>query len=177
MASTGTVSKLESGVFRIAVRNGRVLLPDKEYDVHHVYVVGAKGANISFKDGRITADFECDKTPIPEYQDEVLSIFCSDHPAVSRNYVEELESGAGQLKGFTKPLSMRITEELEYFITITVNEKHVYKASELALKASGESIVVNMVSYPMKIVWIYVPEARIELVEKEGFVEIKISGA
>jgi len=177
MASTGTVSKLESGVFRIAVRNGRVLLPDKEYDVHHVYVVGARGVNISFKDGKITADFECDKTPIPEYQDEVLSIFCGDHPAVSRNYVEELESGAGLLRGFTKPLSMRITEELEYFITITVNEKHVYKASEIALKASGDNIVVNMVSYPMKIAWIYVPEARIELVEKEGFVEIKISSA
>jgi len=175
MTNSSILPKLESGVFKIVVRNDKVYVQDREYDTQHTYLVGFKKISLAIQEGRVNGEIECDREPTIEFQDEVLSIFCSDHPAVSKSYAEELEASSTMLRGFTKPLSMRISEEVEYFIT--VNDKYTYCAFNIALNIVGEDTVVNMVTYPLKILWIYLPKAYVELLKKGEVVEVLIKKA
>ncbi len=173
MTNPSVLRKLESGFYKVVINNDKVYVPEREYNAHHVFLVGFSKAEINLYGSKVRGEIDYGFIPMIDFSDEVLSITSSKQPRIIHKYEEKLKIKDNMLKGESKPLSIRISEETEYIVS--VNEKHVYKGDNIEVKFTGFNSVLNMLIYPLRIIWIYVPHGYINLSRGKNTVKIEVN--
>ncbi len=173
MTNPSVLRKLESGVFKIVVNNDKIHVPGREYNVHHLYVVGFHRANLKLYGSRVKGEIEYSGEPRINYDGDLLSVGFGREPKVVYMYDEELEITSDRVNGISTPLNLRIYEDGGH--TVIVNEKHSFKGNEVHVNVVGSNSILNLLIYPMKIMWIYMPKASISIEKRDDVVMIMCS--
>jgi len=155
------LKRLESKIFKVMFKNDKITLLDRDYMVQHVYAHGFKRARITLDSIKISGELEYEHEPSTEIAEDVLVISYSNPPIIKHDYVENITVGDNALQGISEPLSVKIDYENKYHVLI--NDKYSFKNETVELTVNNSEAVVNILIYPVRIIWLYVSRGSIKL--------------
>jgi len=161
VSKPGILKKLESKIFKVLIKNDRVNLLDRDYTIQHVYAHGFTRARITLDSIKINGELEYDHEPSTEIIDDVLVISYSNPPLIKHDYIENITISDNTLQGSSEPLSVKIDYENKYHVLI--NNKYSFKNEAVELTINNSEAVVNILIYPVRIIWLYVGKGSINL--------------
>jgi len=175
MKNPNILRRLEFSFFKILVNNERVSTSTgHEYNTHHVYLVGFSKARLKLYSSSVKGEIEYTSEPKLSIDEDVFHAVVGREPEVKRSISEEYISRSKIFAGTSMPFILRIQEDGEYLVT--VNNKHYMKGEKIGLEViGGDSSILNLLIYPIKIMWIYMPRARFKLEDENGSLDIRIS--
>jgi len=172
VSKPGILKKLESKIFKVVIKNDKINLLERDYTFQHVYAHGFTRARISLDSVKINGELEYNHEPSTEIVDDVLVISHSNPPLIKHDYIENIKVSDNALQGSSEPLSVKIDYENKYHVLI--NDKYSFKNEAVELMVDNPEAVVNILIYPVKIVWLYVSRGSIKLSVEDEKITIHI---
>lgn len=173
MSKSSTLN-VKTEFFKISINNEKIGTPNYEYSVHHVYLFGFKKANITVTLERINGEIEYTDTPYIDLDNDTITFKYGEEPFIKhvfREIVENIEENSS-LTGFFEPLYIRVSNENNLYTNI--NNTHTFNANQIDLSIKGTRSIINILIYPLKLLWIYSPKARIEVSKMSDKLILKI---
>ncbi|MEM0380680.1 MAG: hypothetical protein QW607_00145 [Desulfurococcaceae archaeon] len=167
---------VKSKYFKITIKNERVKTPSYEYSAHHIYLYGFKKADISVSQDRVYGEIEYTDIPFIEIDNDILSIQYNDEPVVKHELNELIKMFIENksLHGLLEPLHVKMSSENS--LNLLINDKYRFNASEINLSIEDNYSIVNILIYPLKLMWIYSPKALVKIDNVDDKIVLKISG-
>lgn len=172
MTNPHVLRRLESQFYKVVINDDKVYVLEKEYSVQHVFLTGFNKAEIILRNIRLKGVIDFENIPDIDLNDEILTIASRKQPRIIHKHDEKLVMRNNLVEGESKPLSIRISEDEEYIVSI--NSNHVCRGTNISVNISANNPILNVLIYPLKIIWIYIPYGWIKLSREKENIEINI---
>lgn len=174
MSKSSTIN-VKTDLFKININNERVKTPNYEYSIHHIYLYGFKKAIIIITEDRVTGEIEYTEIPLIDIDNDTVTFKQGEEPVVKHDFTEIIENLVENsvLTGYFEPLYARLTNENN--LLLVVNNKYVFNTDEIELLINGSNSIINILVYPIKLIWIYSAKARVEINKSNNKLVFKIN--
>ncbi len=172
MTNSKVLRNIEENNYKILINNNKITSNDREYRVNHLYLIGFNKAILNIYKNSLKGDIEFMRKPEVTIYDEVLDIRLNNEPKLDLRYRENLRKQDEKLCGISTPLVIKISEN--DLFTVMVNEKYIYRGEKINLNISIENGILNILIYPFKVIWLYVPRSNLKLMKNNKNIDIYI---
>ncbi|MET1159987.1 MAG: hypothetical protein ABWW65_03410 [Thermoprotei archaeon] len=177
MTRSEVLHGIESGFYKILIQNDKIKTSDsREFHVKHLYLVGFKNAQLKIEPNGIYGEISYDSEPQLDLLGEVLSIVNGSEPEIRQDFINETVSSKKQelITGYSTPFILKVNEDKTFFTII--NNKYYTRSDSIELSINTEnSGILNILIYPMKILWTYLPRARFKIELNRNHASIRVS--
>lgn len=151
-------------LYKVVIDNEKVVLDGNEYSVNHLYISGLYRSEIVFDKNKVRGVVLFSDKPGVTIGEDII-IVNKGLSIGNVKAVEEVINGNGSsLELMSKPATIRVVCESEK-CCLYINDNRSYLCEKIHINVRNEKAVsvINVLLNPIKIMWIYLEEARIKV--------------